>query len=167
MDEAKPMKILSIDPGNKLSAYVIYEDGEIIDKGKLPNEELLFIVGHNDPTVEHMVIEMIASYGMAVGETVFETCVWIGRFIERWNRPFTKVKRMKVKMHLCHSARAKDCNIRQAIIDRYPETGGGKTQQIGTKSQPGPLYGVSADVWAALGVAITFSEGGHLIGATK
>jgi hypothetical protein len=101
---------------------------------------------------------MIACYGMPVGATVFETCVWIGRFIEAWGDEFTKVYRKETKMHLCQTMRAKDSNIRQAIIDRYPATGGGKKPQIGTKAQPGPLYGVSKDVWAALAVAITFAE---------
>ena len=153
------MRILAIDPGNIESAFVIYDNGEIIDKGKVKNQEMLYeiddLTGLN---VKHLAIEMIASYGMPVGETVFETCLWTGRFIERWDGYYTKIKRIQVKSHLCHSGKAKDANIRQAIIDRYPAIGGGKIPQIGTKSKPGALYGVSKDIWAALAVAITFDE---------
>jgi hypothetical protein len=154
-------KILAIDPGNEYSAYVVYCDGHISDFGIEENSELIYKVnGHFNSfdTCKHMAIEMIACYGMPVGATVFETCVWIGRFIEAWGDEFTKVYRKETKMHLCQTMRAKDSNIRQAIIDRYPATGGGKKPQIGTKAQPGPLYGVSKDVWAALAVAITFAE---------
>jgi hypothetical protein len=136
----------------------------LIRFGKIPNEDLAELFINDDFTdCEQIAIEMIACYGMAVGKTVFHTCVWVGRFIELWNRStyvneHNLVYRKDVKMHLCNSMRAKDSNIRQAIIDRYPATGGGKTPQIGTKAQQGPLYGVSKDVWAALGVAITFTE---------
>ena len=71
---------------------------------------------------------------------------------------YKKIYRMDVKMYLCNNTRAKDGNIRQAIIDRYPANGGGKTPQIGTKKHPGPLYGVSKDVWSALAVAIYCAE---------
>ena len=36
---------------------------------------------------------------------------------------------------------AKRC---RALIDRFPRLGGGKTPQIGTKAQPGPLYGLTS-----------------------
>ena len=55
-------------------------------------------------------------------------------------------------MYLCHSMKAKDGNIRQAILDLY----GGKDVALGNKKRPGPLYGVSKDIWAALAVAITY-----------
>ena len=51
--------------------------------------------------------------------------------------------------------KAKDSNIRQAIMDRYGST---REAAIGTKKNPQELYGVSKDIWAALGVAITASE---------
>ena len=38
--------------------------------------------------------------------------------------------RQEVKLHLCNSARAKDANIRQALIDRF----GGKDKAIGRKT---------------------------------
>ena len=154
--------LLSIDPGNVKSAYVIVENYEIFDKGILLNEDLLDVIYDFRWRSNHdMAIEMIASYGMAVGQTVFETVFWIGRF---WQYAIseemccTKVYRKDVKMYLCNSMRAKDANIRQAILDRYEPSGGGKVPQVGTKSNPGPLYGVSKDVWAALGVAITYQN---------
>ncbi|MDB5975178.1 MAG: hypothetical protein JWR07_1938 [Nevskia sp.] len=104
-----------------------------------------------------LAVEMIASYGMPVGREVFETCVWIGRFKQAWYSPdeVMLVYRKDVKLHLCGSPRAKDPNVRQALIDLYPATGGGKTPQIGTKAKPGPLFGVTSHAWPALGVALT------------
>ena len=66
-----------------------------------------------------------------------------------------------MKLCLCNSARAKDANIRAALLDRYEPTGGGKTPQVGTMSQPGPLFGFSADMWATLAVGITYQERGE------
>lgn len=151
------MKLLAIDPGPVESAYLVYEDGYPLRWGKVPNAEVLTRVDILD--VDKMAIEMVASYGMAVGATVFETCVWAGRFIERWTWRVRegaprRIYRRDVKLHLCNSARAKDANVRQAIIDRY----GGKWQAIGKKNIPGPLYGLTKDCWAALGVAITADE---------
>ncbi len=150
--------ILAIDPGTTQSAWVIYKDGEILDKGITENSELLEMV--NGGTFhfwkcEKMYIEMVASYGMAVGKTVFETCVWIGRFIQAWSTDYEYVYRKDVKMHLCGQTKAKDSNIRQAIMDRHGST---REAAIGTKKNPKALYGVSKDIWAALAVAITASE---------
>lgn len=78
-----------------------------------------------------LVIEMIASYGMAVGKEVFDTCVWIGRFKETAIMNHKKVEyiyRKDEKMNICHSMKAKDSNIRQALIDRFGE--------VGTKKNP-------------------------------
>ena len=153
------MRIIAIDPGSTHSAYVVYDAGKVLHKNIILNDDFLIVLGQANYPCDEMAIEMIASYGMPVGKTVFDTCVWIGRFIERWSpKPARKVYRGMVKMHLCQSMRAKDGNIRRALLDMYPATGGGKTPQIGTKNQPGPLYGVSGDVWAALAVAVTFDQ---------
>jgi hypothetical protein len=152
------MKLLAIDPGNEESAYVAYDcdAGSVLAFGKKANADVLqWMISPSSFNAQHIAIEMIASYGMPVGREVFETCVWIGRFIEAWGAPYTLVYRKDVKLHLCGNARAKDGNVRQALIDRY----GGKQKAIGTKREPGPLYGVSADVWSALAVAVTWSDG--------
>lgn len=160
-DGLQPMRVMAIDPGNEQSAYVIYDSisHEIHDKGKALNDKVLAWI---EPAVacevECVVIEMIASYGMPVGATVFDTCVWIGRFYQVAAElcPVTLLYRREVKMHLCGKTTANDSHIRQSIIDMFPPTGGGKTPQIGIKAKPGPLYGCAADEWAALGVALTF-----------
>ncbi len=101
----------------------------------MKNEELLMMMYEytkNKETDYHqLVIEMIASYGMPVGKEVFETCVWIGRFTEVGiyaNVQTEYVYRKDEKMNICHSMKAKDSNIRQALIDRFGE--------VGTKNNP-------------------------------
>ena len=144
------MRLLAIDPGPKFSAYVIWDGTAILEHGKVPSDELLrFEAGK---MLDACAIEMIACYGMPVGEEVFETCVWIGRYIERWrsytcNLPHRLITRGAVKMHLCHTMKAKDANIRQALIDRLGAPG--------TKKAPGATFGLAGDEWAALAVAIT------------
>lgn len=153
------VSLIAIDPGSEQSAIVwIAHDGFPKKFDIMPNERLLeHIRGICAPETgwAHLAIEMIASYGMPVGAEVFETCVWIGRFIESWDGPFTKIYRREVKSFLCGDSKAKDGNIRQALIDRY-----GGSSAIGTKKSPGPLYGISKDVWAALAVAVTW-QGTH------
>ena len=46
-----------------------------------------------------------------------------------------------------------DALVRRAMLDRFGGDGA-----KGTKKAPGPLYGFHADCWAALAVAVTWSE---------
>ncbi len=150
------MSLLAIDPGPTESAYVILDGSTPVEFAKVPNGELLGRVRRAPEATDrwaeitHVAIEMIASYGMPVGREVFETCLMIGRIQEAWPLEHTLVYRREVKLHLCGQARAKDPNIRAALIDMY----GGKEQ---TK-KGGRLYGITKDCWAALGVAVTHSE---------
>ena len=139
------MRYIGIDPGTTESAYVVYDPDskeQILESGLVENNKMLVLldtwrhVNVNADNKYHLAIEMIASYGMAVGETTFETCLWIGRFIQVFGaHQTTKVYRARdgdvpgVKMYLCHSNKAKDSNIRQAIIDKF----GGEDIAIGGK----------------------------------
>ena len=150
------MTILALDPGPTMTAYVaLDQDGGVRFHAKRANEDVMTLIEHRrEHTDDDIVIEMIASYGMPVGAEVFETCVWIGRY---WQAAgiIDRLYRKDVKMHLCHSMKANDAAIRCALIDRY---GPGKDKAIGTKKNPGPLYGIKADVWAALAVAVTWKD---------
>jgi len=189
-------KILAIDPGNEYSAYVTYfrETGRIAEFAKCTNEHLLGRMWKFRQECDCMAIEMPACYGMAVGQSVFDTCRFVGIFQgafstssgKRNHLVYRKARNKEdgiegVCMHICKNNKANDSNIRQAIIDLY----GGKDKAIGNKKcpkckgkgwfgtgrlvcpvcdgkkwklPPGPLCGIAEDVWAALAVAITFSE---------
>lgn len=139
--------ILAIDPGTTQTALIEWDGEHIAAKHLIPNAEALELVGATH--ADEVVCEMVASYGMPVGREIFETVVWIGRYIERalaTGKPVRRVYRKDIKLHLCHSLRAKDGNIRQALIDRLGAPG--------TKKAPGATYGVSKDLWAALAVAV-------------
>lgn len=120
-----------------------------IEFGKIDNTQMLFKI--KELRYDKMIIEMIASYGMPVGAEVFDTCVWIGRFIQaRQCSQFEYIYRKEEKMNLCQTMRAKDSNIRQALIDRFGV--------VGTKKNQGFFYGFKKDVWAAFAVGVTYLD---------
>lgn len=146
------MTLLALDPGTTHTGYVYLAGGEVCGCGVVENNEVFDLIRRGPYPV---AIEMIASYGMAVGREVFETCLWIGRFMQAAGPDRVRlVYRKDVKLHLCGSPRAKDPNVRQALIDRW----GGKAEAIGNVKNPGPLYAVKSHAWAALGVAVTALE---------
>lgn len=160
------MRVLAIDPGNEHSGWVLLDGMKVLASGDVQNFRItqmidgVFPASDEHQTIDpHLIaIEFFQSYGMAVGKTSFHTCRWVGRFQEaaaRQNIDTQLVYRSDVKMHLCQSMRAKDANVAQAIRDLYPATGGGKKPVIGTKKEPGPLYGVKGHMWQALGVGLT------------
>ena len=148
--------ILGLDPGYERSAVVAFDGFTVLDCGINPNLDMLdYLEIERDRGPRQLVVEQIESFGMAVGKEVFETVFWTGRFVQAWMpKSFARVPRRLVKQHLCHTARATDANIRQALIDRF----GGTDTAIGKKKTPGPLYGVRSHCWAALAVAVTWYD---------
>lgn len=179
------MNVLAIDPGSEHSALVLFDVDlyRPVAAKILPSREAIGHIIAMGPGA--MAVEMIASYGMAVGKSVFETCVWIGRFIQAYRMTMSEeadlITRMQVKMHICQHPRAKDSNIRQALIDKFggdrkaiggircgkckgkgwfgagrpvcPKCGGEKWDVA-----PGPLRGITKDMWSALAVAVTWAD---------
>jgi hypothetical protein len=164
--------VLAIDPGSERSAWLVLRDGRpaliggtatdepIHAHGIVDNDDLLRSLRFGDlpngllGLGDVVVIEQIESFGMAVGREVFDTVHWAGRFTEAAHpTPVVQLPRRAVKLAICGSAKARDANIRQALIDRF-----GGSAAIGRKATPGPLYGVAKDVWSALAIAVTYAD---------
>lgn len=144
--------VFAIDPGLEQSACVLWDGQTVHYHNIIPNDEMLGAIAAASPRYP-IAVEMVAGYGMPVGKEMFETCVWIGRFVQvaiQSGATVEKVYRKDVKSFLCGTTRAKDPNVRQALIDRHGP--------IGTKANPGPLHGVKGDEWAALGVAVFWMD---------
>lgn len=157
--------ILAIDPGNTQSAYVVlqHDTRRPVEFDKISNHALLGRLSciAEEHELSAIAIEMVASYGMPVGADVFETCVWIGRFTQHADGfyhqpPVDLVKRQPVKLHHCHSSKATDANISQALKDRFAP--GERNHGKGTKADPGWFYGFAADVWQAYALAVYVAD---------
>lgn len=164
--------LLAIDPGSERSAFVVYDVDarRPLEHGRQPNAQLVERLRCNDSGltigVAEAVIEWMQPRGMPTSAQEFETLYWAGRFAEAaeygarsstpW--PVARLSRLRVKQAICGSTKANDANIRTALIDRFGGVGG-KAAAVGRKANPGPLYGIAADEWAALAVAVAWSEG--------
>jgi hypothetical protein len=138
--------VIGVDPGTEKSAFATFNGKDVLAFGIVENNALRH---HAMWEHQNVFCEMIASYGMAVGASTFETVYWIGRFVELAaisGGNVTRVFRKDIKLHLCNSPRAKDANVRQALIDRIGPQG--------TKKNQGPTYGIKSHEWAALAVAV-------------
>lgn len=138
--------ILAIDPGTLQSGFVRFDGRRVHESGVISNQAMLARIEAS--TDDLLAIEKIEAMGMAVGGEVFETVHWSGIFFHAWpgSAAVRRITRRQVKLGLCGSMRAKDPNIRQALIDMLGEPG--------TKKAPGATYGVTSHAWSALAVAV-------------
>lgn len=136
-----------------MSAFVRWDGQQVLEADTITNETLLARI-EGEMQQHEFVIEMVACYGMPVGREVFETCLWIGQFkhaIKSSNAGTCQlVYRLDVKLHHCNNGRAKDQNVRQALIDKFG--------QPGTKRQQGVTYGLSKHLWSAFAIATYVTE---------
>ena len=156
--------ILGIDPANENSAYcLVSPDLKPIEFDKLPNEEMLercLNILENMPEATPIVvaIEGIENFGMPAGKTLFETAEFIGYCTRAFKgkADVKKIYRHEEKTTLCHSTRANDSTIKQALIDRFaPNT---PNHGKGTKKAPGFFYGMKADCWSAFAICCTYHD---------
>lgn len=168
---SKPL-ILGIDPGNKETGYALV-DGETLKPirfGKLDNYALLdeltdIFETFNNYSI-HVAMENFRNYGMVVGQSVFDSCIWLGRlwqhcreYNKRGETPIVRMKhiyREEEKLCICHSPKANDVTIKQALVDRFAqdEPNHGK----GTKKSPGFFYNFRADVWTGFALCVTYHD---------
>lgn len=139
------MRILGIDPGTTQSGWAILEGGNVCEAGVSKNDVLLYTLNNIDADV--MAIEVFEARGMPIGDDSIETILFTGMLMQEWYADLIRVRRREVKSHLCGSSKAKDRNVRQALIDIFGPPG--------TTKNPGGTYGVTSHAWAALAVAVT------------
>ena len=161
------MRVLGVDPGTKESAYVIYDPARqrVVSALTADNDAFRNHL-HEHVTVNPLDVlaieQMVSTYRTAVGAETLETVWWAGRFFDVWFRSSPNVYRVpreQVRKHFAVALQANirhvgDPEIRRGIFDRW----GGKEHAVGSKKNPGPLFGIKGHEFAALAVAITWSE---------
>lgn len=161
------MRLLAIDAGDIKSAYIIYDSEikKVIEKNFLLNNDFINRIERLcfDRKIDEAAIEKLHSMGMPVGQTTFDTIFMNGRIYELLSRNGIEAKlypRHDIKMHLCNSTRAKDTNIRMALVNRFGEAS--------TKKNPHDTYNELTDkiyfgshFWSCLAVAMYHTEPHH------
>ncbi|MCX5691553.1 MAG: hypothetical protein NTV94_17470 [Planctomycetota bacterium] len=174
--------VMAVDPGPQQSAYVTVRPHpnaigglQIVDFCISDNANIkadIWGFSSLPPEERRLVIEQIASMGMSVGAETFETCVWTGRFMETFEAGSQttahRIPRVPIKVHLCGTAKAKDANVRQALIDRFGGSSALRKPKAAKKNRhgavivpavdPGPLAGISSHCWAALALACVYVD---------
>lgn len=175
--------ILGLDPSNVHTAYAVLELPSLkpVEFGFLPEDEMLDFVERATQKYKHvyLAIEGVQNLGMIVGQTVFDTCVLVGRLLERaklmplldplWDdwkedivycgtpyRDIRLIYRKQEKMNLCGTMRSKDKDIKEALVKRFaPDT---PNDGKGSKKNQGWFYGVAKDIWSAIAVGVTYYD---------
>lgn len=150
-------RILAIDPGTTQSGWAEWESGTLHWCGINDNKDVLTRcwLAVRDCPLSVLVIEQVESYGMIVGRDVFETIRWSGRFEEAAlgrERSAIYLPRREVKLALCNDSRAKDKNIRAALLEKF---GPLPTKKTG----PVPHWGIhrpKSHIWSAVALAVTY-----------
>ncbi len=157
-----PAPLLAVDPGTRESGYVVYDPNNkrILEFGKCTNQNLMLRILAVNARPALVVCEEIRSYGMPVGATTLDTVRFTGRLEQLClveQIPFRLISRQQVKNALKPLPRRNDRDVRAALIKIYGDPGTSKAR--------GKTYGITKDVWAALGVAHAYRR--HLIDESR
>ncbi len=149
------MLILGIDPGSRESGVVFWDahKSAVVKAEQMENNWCLRCIKNFQTVAAVVAIEQIRGYGIVAGNDTFDCCEWVGRFQEAYenmNGRVVLIPRKDIKRHLCNTTTTNDKYIRQALIDRFGD--------VGTKKNPGPLYGISGHLWAALACGVTCAD---------
>ena len=150
---------IGIDPGPRTSGVVVYRQ-----RGRLPGRVAEAYAEAELQQVRRMIadysgressLEVVLECTQAgpPSTQVVKTTEVVGRIMEMCHSRgviWSAYYRREVLQGLgCARKGNKDSLVRLACIELH---GGDRKAAVGTKSKPGPLYGVSSHAWQALGV---------------
>lgn len=159
-------RILAIDPGCDLSAWVVWDGERIHDCAKQPNREVL-------PFVKEFLglvyVEGMSFMGSQAGASLLDTAFWAGRFYQA-AKEADEIKRTSVKLFWTGSRTSNDSQVRAALIDRFgkpwttelyiPTGKKGQPLKPKTRKVPGLTAPLANDTWQAFALATYVTEGG-------
>ena len=155
------MRVLALDPGTTHTGWVLVdsETGRVEMHNRSDNEDLVgwLLIPRNADLV---LIEAMSPRGQRLGLETMEALRWSGRFEEAARpTPVIRISRDAVKRTLLGRTNlpGADAAIRAVLIDRYGGAGGRRTA-VGTRKAPGPLFGITKDRWAALGLFCAWQD---------
>jgi len=96
-----------------------------------------------------VAIEMVSSYGARVGQTTFDTVVWIGRMVqlcESHGIRYRLIKRHEVKKQIAPGEKSNDAVIRRKMIEAM----GWSEEETRANAK---RLGLKSHAWQALAVA--------------
>lgn len=145
---------IGIDPGPETSdAVVLDSEGLVVGKISCPNGEMYACVDNWKQQGERVVVEDFVPYGARLSYESMDTIKFIGALF--WAHGCEVLSRKAIKLHLCGIASATNANVKDALVHEY---GGSRERAVGKKKTPGPLYGITDHLWAALAVAVTAAD---------
>ena len=133
-----------MDPGTRESALVcLDEEFQVQDHWYLDNHDMFGLLEDLSNPVDHFAVEWLQSYGFAVGQDVFQTCRWVGRFEIAWDYQdnIFFYARPSILTHV--RGGTKKGTVRQALMLRFGGTKKGE-----------PLHGIAKHEWDALAAGI-------------
>lgn len=118
----------------------------IIEHCKTDNQSVLRLIERWE--YEAFAIERVASFGFKVGQTIFDTIEWQGRFLQAAlfagkAKTYDRLFRKSVVAFLCGTATANDTKVRASLLARY-----GKEYLKGLNSSDQRSALAIATVWA-------------------
>lgn len=160
-----PQLILGIDPGPITSGVVLYDPVRgisLVAVAKMPTDEMLTMLRSEWITVDPLngwrlnnvtlAVERVVSYGKRIGAETIQTIEVVGRLLEMWEgRTAYAISRPDVLDALTGNRSCKEGPAWDRLCELH---GGDKASAVGTKKNPGPLYGVGSHARSALAVAV-------------